>query len=252
MPVGRQGRAGFVAALLAMTLIFSSSISFSSQNPVRSPYVAGEFYPADKIELAQMIDGFLATAERTASQLTGRRPVMLILPHAGYVYSGQTAAHGYRLIDKAHYDTVILIGPCHRTSFRGASIWRSGTWQTPLGTVSVDENLAQAIVLESPEFQVDQSVHLKEHSLEVQLPFLQRSLNNFKIVPILTDDSSPENCTRLAQAIYKNIQDKNALIVVSTDMSHFYHDSVARAMDHRTLGFLETQNSRDLTSALKS
>ncbi len=239
-----------IARLTCSFLLFST-FTFSAQDHVRPPYVAGEFYPADKNELSQMVDGFLAkvpAAERTTSGSVK----ILIVPHAGYIYSGQTAAYGYRLVEGAKYDTVILMGPCHRAFFLGASIWQSGAWQTPLGTVPVDENLARVIASESPGFQVDENAHLEEHSLEAQLPFLQKTLANFKIVPILTDDPSPENSTRLAQAIVKNIQGKNVLIVVSTDMSHYYHDSAARVMDLQSLGFLETQDSRGLSSALKA
>ena len=233
-------------------LSFFSTIAFSSENHIRPAAIAGKFYPADKTELTQLIDGYLDKAPTPPIGTLPGRIKILILPHAGYIYSGQTAAFGYRLIERTPYDSVILIGPCHSAAFRGASIWRSGDWQTPLGTVPVDETLARAIASESPEFQADPNVHRKEHSLEAQLPFLQKTLTNFKIVPILTDDASPENCLRLAQAIFKNIKGKNVLVVVSTDMSHYYQDSSARLMDLRTLELLKTQDFPGLSSALKA
>ncbi|PIU40007.1 MAG: hypothetical protein COT00_03980 [Candidatus Omnitrophica bacterium CG07_land_8_20_14_0_80_50_8] len=235
--------------LAAFFLIFlSTCLAFAAQENVRHPFVSGAFYPADKNELNRMIDGFLA---KVPAKNKIQDPIrILILPHAGYIYSGQTAAYGCRLIADGPYDTVILIGPYHKALFHGASIWKSGAWQTPLGSVPVDAELARAIANESPDFIYTEEVHLDEHSLEVQVPFLQKVLKNFKIVPILISDPSPKNYPSLAQAIYKHIQDKQTLIIVSSDMSHYYEDTVAQTMDSRTLGFLKDQDVHSLSNAL--
>ena len=178
----------------------------------------------------------------------------LVVPHAGYVYSGQTAAVAYKLLTGASYDTVVLIGPYHRAFFPGASIWRSGAWKTPLGDVAIDEALAGAIVKENKDFEFTDDAHLAEHSLETQIPFLQRSLKNFKIVPILVSDPSPENYQRLAKAILKNVEGKNVLIIASTDMSHYHTDETARKMDRLTLDLLEKKDLSGLSreAALKN
>ena len=162
--------------------LLSAQLSFAAEANVRYPFVSGEFYPADKNELSRMIDGFFA---KVPSQRAVDGTVkMLILPHAGYIYSGQTAAYGYQLIKGHSYDTVVLIGPYHQAFFHGASIWRSGAWKTPLGEVSVDSDLAEAIFKDSADFQFTQNAHSTEHSLETQIPFLQKVLTNFKIVQI--------------------------------------------------------------------
>ncbi len=191
-----------------------------------------------------MVDGFLAKVPEQ-KPLDGRL-VALVAPHAGYVYSGQTAAVAYKLLAGAAYDTVVLIGPYHRAFFPGASIWRSGTWKTPLGEVAIDEELAGAIVKENRDFEFTDDAHLAEHSLEVQIPFLQRTLKNFKIVPILISDPSPENYERLAKAVLKNSEGKNVLIIASTDMSHYYPDETTRKMDRLTLDLLEKKDSSRL------
>ncbi len=197
-----------------------------------------------------MINGFL-------EKVPEHKPIpgtikFFIAPHAGYIYSGQTAAYDYRLIKGNHYDSVIIIGPYHSALFHGASIWKSGLWQTPLGDVAIDEELAQAIANENPDFQFTENAHLAEHSLEAQVPFLQKVLTNFKIVPILISDPSPDNYKALAQAVYKNIQGKSVLVIASSDMSHYYEDSIARTMDSTTLGFLKDQNAVGLSTALNA
>ena len=226
-----------VFVFLFQTLTFAAGARYA--------YVSGAFYPSDKEELSSMIDGFLSKAPEDRA-LAGGAIQALIVPHAGYIYSGQTAAYGYKLLLSRHFDTVVLVGPYHKGAFNGASIWKSGEWQTPLGEVPVDENLATAIAGESGVFNFTEDAHATEHSLEVQIPFLQKALKNFKIVPILVSDPAPHNTQALAQAIYKHIQGKNVLVIASTDMSHYYEDSTARQMDSLTLDLVEKQDTRSL------
>ena len=230
--------------LTAFFIAIPCVFSLAAEPHVRTPFVSGSFYPADPKELESMLDGFFSKVPEQ-KPLDGKL-VALIAPHAGYVYSGQTAAYAYQLLAGSHYDTVVLIGPYHRAFFPGASIWRSGAWKTPLGDVAIDEELAGAIVKENKDFEFTDDAHLAEHSLEVQIPFLQRSLKSFKLVPILVSDPSPENYERLARAILKNSEGKNALIIASTDMSHYYTDETARKMDHLTLDLLEKKDSKGL------
>ena len=234
--------------IIALFLFLTGALAFAGEQNIRYPFVSGEFYPSDKVQLSQMIDGFLSKVP--SKEKATYNVKILILPHAGYAYSGQTAAYGYQLIRNNSYDTAILIGPYHKAMFPGASIWRSGAWRTPLGDVPVDSELASAIFNESSDFQFIQDNHSTEHSLEVQLPFLQKVLTNFKIVPILISDPSPENYKPLAQAVFKNIKDKKVLIIASSDMSHYYPDSTAREMDSRTLAFLKDQDPGGLLKAL--
>ncbi len=227
--------------LTAANSIFLSFICESAEENTRYPFISGSFYPKDKSELNQMIDGFLAKVpplEKPEGEI-----VALIVPHAGYIYSGQTAAYGYKLIEGTDFDTVILLGVYHKAMFDGASIWRSGEWETPLGNVPVDTGIAEAIFKENKLFQFTQDAHLTEHSLEAQVPFLQKVLKDFKIVPILVGTPSVEQSRILAEAILKHTQGKRALIIASTDMSHYYPDSTARKMDALALEFLKKQDT---------
>jgi len=172
---------------------------------VRFPAVADQFYPADKKELEEMIDKFLREAEvpEIKGEIFG-----LLLPHAGYIFSGSVAAYGVKAISFRDYDTVIIIGDSHYERFEGISIWPEGFWETPLGKVEVDSELAKRILSESNKFFVRDSAHLFEHSIEVEIPFLQRTLKKFKILPIIFG-SENEDWKDLARAILKNIKRKS-------------------------------------------
>ncbi len=211
---------------------------FAKQESPRYPAVAGAFYPKEKDALSRLIESFLAKV-KAPSKKGAHNPSMLIVPHAGFVYSGQTAAYAYKLIEGLSYDTVVMLGPCHRSNFSGASVWRKGQWETPLGAVDIDTVTAEAIVKAYPAAGFNQDVHRSEHSLETQVPFLQMTLKNFKIVPILVNDASPDNCRKLARAVLDAVRGKRALILVSTDMSHYYPADEGNKMDKLALELLE-------------
>ncbi len=237
-----------VLGFLVLSGVFCEAPVFAADN-IRYPAVAGAFYPSDKTVLAEMIDGFLGKAplKETKGEILG-----FILPHAGYVYSGQTAAVGYKLASNLHPGTVILIGPYHQALIYGASIWKSGYWRTPLGNAAVDAELAGVILKEDEQrFGFSQEVHLKEHSLEVQLPFLQKTLGSFKILPILINDPSLENTRALARAIVKHLNDKKILIIASSDMSHYHSDETARRMDSLTLDLIAKKDSEGFLRELR-
>jgi AmmeMemoRadiSam system protein B len=148
--------------------------------PIRPPAVAGTFYPADEKVLSSQVEGFLdktATAEK--------RPSILIVPHAGYRYSGQVAAFGFNQFLGSGVKRVIILGNTHKIPFSGAAVDDQGFWQTPLGRVEIDTDLASKIITASPQIFANQEYHQEEHSLEVEVPFLQKVLTDFKIVPIL-------------------------------------------------------------------
>lgn len=150
-----------------------------ASNSVRLPAVAGAFYPGDPNILTHMIDGYLAEAVRLEPE-----PSILIAPHAGYVYSGNVAAQSFKqALDRA-YTAVIVLGFNHQLSyaFDGAAVWPDGAWRTPLGEAAVDADLASAILASSAAFFSDKRYHLEEHSLEVELPFIQRILPGVPIV----------------------------------------------------------------------
>ncbi|MGZ8223611.1 MAG: AmmeMemoRadiSam system protein B, partial [Methylobacter sp.] len=159
----------------------------------RQPAVAGTFYPANPQQLHQMLDDFLNDAETA-----GKVPKAIIVPHAGYIYSGPVAASAYARLKKAHdlIKRVVIIGPSHRVAFKGLALSRAQTFDTPLGSVLVDQEAVQALA-QLPFVEYIEQAHTHEHSLEVHLPFLQEMLDDFKIIPIVAGEASPEQVSRI-------------------------------------------------------
>jgi AmmeMemoRadiSam system protein B len=198
---------------------------------LRFPAVAGQFYPGEREELSQMIDEFLENAKipKIEGEIFG-----ILVPHAGYVFSGPVAAHCYKAIQGKNFETVILIGDSHYEYFDGVSVWDRGEWESPLGRVKVDEELAKEILNFSKRFFIKDSAHLFEHSLEVQIPFLQKVSKNFKILPLIFG-SEDKDWKELAKAILKLMERKKILVVASTDLSHYPPYEVAVEADKRTI-----------------
>jgi len=219
---------------------------FSGHEKTRPPVHAGFFYPEAKKELEEMIDGFLKLASIPD---TKARVLGLVLPHAGYVFSGQVAAFGFKSLRKENIDTVIIIGDSHYEYFDGVSIYPQGKWLTPLGSVEVDQDLAQKIISESDRFFFRSSAHLQEHSIEVQLPFLQRVLKSFKIVPIIFG-SENKDWENLGKAILKYWQEKRILIIASSDLSHYPCQEDAQKVDRKTIEGILSCNPRKLAQVL--
>jgi MEMO1 family protein len=243
-------RYGIYALLLAVILAALATALFASRDAVKEPAVAGAFYPADRTELGRMVRGFLAAAK--AQPVEGRL-VALISPHAGYIYSGQVAAYSYRHITDRPVDTVIIIGPSHYASFRGASVYAEGAWRTPLGNVKINEKLARSLIDDPSEVRFDRGVFAKEHSLEVQLPFLQQTLADFTIVPVLigepTQASFSSLADRLTEALRKN---DRAIIVASTDLSHYHDAATAQKKDRKVMDAVSRMSVEELQGLLAS
>jgi AmmeMemoRadiSam system protein B len=212
---------------------------------VREAVVSGTFYPDNPKTLAGEIEGYLARA--TFAPVEGR-VIGLISPHAGYVYSGQVAAYGMKALRRADYDTVILIGPSHRAYFQGAAIMKSGKYRTPLGTVDIDEEAAEAILKEGSLVSQDRGAHGPEHSLEVQLPFLQAVLGDFKLAPIVMGSQETDECAALAGIIGRGVKalGRRVLIVGSTDLSHYYPYAQAVKLDKIVVDRLDAFDIRGL------
>lgn len=192
--------------------------------PVRPAAVAGLFYPDDPRELREMVRGFLATAPAPRPD-----PMALVAPHAGYVYSGFTAACGYRALPAAPADRprrVFLVGPSHRVYLEGASVGDHQAFASPLGEVPVDREICAALARE-PDVTTDPLPHLQEHSLEVHLPFLQETVGHFRLVPLVYGRMAS---ARLAQLLEAHRQPGD-LIVASSDLSHFHPYDEARRLD---------------------
>jgi len=196
-------------------------------NNIRPPAVAGLFYPSDSYKLRTDINNMLSTVE---SKPFAKHIVGIVSPHAGYVYSGKTAAYGFNLLKNKNYDKVIIISPSHREYFVGASIFNGDAYETPLGVVEIDKELAQKIIEGSKTIFFGMEGHRQEHAIEVQIPFLQTVLTDFKIVPIVMGDQGEVFVDDLANQIAKAVDDKT-LIVASSDLSHFYSKQKAFELD---------------------
>ncbi len=217
---------------------------------IRRPAVAGMFYPDSPSELRSTIKDFLSKVEKIPMD---KSPIALIVPHAGYMYSGQIAAYAYKQIEGLNFNTVVLIGVSHRAPVRGASVYKSGAYETPLGIVEVDTDLAKRIMAESDIFGFYPSADAIEHSLEVQVPFLQVVLSNFKIVPILMGHYSEHICSAISNALAKVIEgSEGVLLLASTDMSHYHPYKEAVGMDNIALTSIKRMDTDQLIDDLDS
>jgi AmmeMemoRadiSam system protein B len=189
---------------------------------LREPAVAGRFYPGSPTRLAAEVDGFLRPiGVRTAAR-------GLVAPHAGYVYSGAIAGEVYRRVEIP--PRVIVLGPNHTGLGPQVSLWPGGSWRTPLGEVPIDDALTDAL-LEAPGVELDDQAHLHEHSLEVQIPFLQRARPDVAVAALCLGPLSFEGCEKLGKAVGAAAAAAGALVVASSDMSHYVTATVARAKD---------------------
>lgn len=187
-------------------------------NQVRAPQVAGYFYPADPDKLKKDLSVMLSTARFSKSF---KKICGIVSPHAGYIYSGKTAAYVYNLLREKYYKTIIIISPSHAEYFSGISVYKGDGYETPLGIVEVDEEKVEKIVAGSQIIFRGIEGHRREHGLEVQIPFLQSVLKDFKIIPVVMGDQGKMFVDELANHI-SNVMDDETLIVASSDMSHFY------------------------------
>ncbi len=213
----------------------AAAVASSGQNQsrVRPPAVAGGFYPGEPNELSSMVKELLARAHQ--KKLPGPA-VAIIVPHAGYIFSGEVAAYAFNAVKHQDINTVVLIGNSHHAQFDAASVGDYDAYRTPLGLVPVDRELVQALLDVGPPFDFIPAVHTPEHSLEVELPFLQSVLEDFKIVPIILGDETPELTQAVGRGIAKVLEGrKDFLLVCSTDMSHYPSYDDANRVDRQTI-----------------
>lgn len=202
---------------------------------IRPPAVAGTFYPADVAPLQQMLASFIA------GPVAGTAPKVLVVPHAGYVYSGAVAGAAYATLKQS--DTVrrvVLLGPSHRVALRGMAVPSVDAFATPLGTLRIDSALRDTVAT-LPGVIVHDLPHAQEHALEVQLPFLQATLGDrFSLLPIVVGDASPETVAAVLEAVWGGPE---TLIVISTDLSHYLPYETARRVDAQTSAMIEARQS---------
>ncbi len=221
-------------------------------NAIRQPAFAGSFYPGDPVELSKTVADFFAD---TPKQEVDGEIAGLVSPHAGYIYSGGVAAVGYKLIEGEQYDMVVVIAPSHAAYFDGVSAFPGDKYNTPLGPIEVDNVTIKELTGNSGIVTESYDGHTgaggrAEHSLEVQLPFLQIVLPKFKLVPLVMGNQSYETCEALAEDLNRALKDKNALVVASTDLSHFHSTGEAGKLDNIFIEYFEAYRPKELAEAL--
>ncbi|WP_281647624.1 AmmeMemoRadiSam system protein B [Parendozoicomonas sp. Alg238-R29] len=199
---------------------------------VRQPAVAGSFYPANKTSLKDTIASLLADA--STRDLYSR---ILVVPHAGYIYSGAIAASAYKLLEQYPHpiEQVILLGPSHRTPLHGLALPDSSVFHTPLGAIEINTELVEQL-LPLSQVQVLEAAHELEHSLEVQLPFLQVCLKNFKLLPLVVGEADSIAVSEVLETVWGGSE---TLIIISTDLSHFHSYDEAKVIDQNTVNGIE-------------
>ena len=217
---------------------------------LREPVLAGTWYPGDKNTLRRTVSNYLDSV--SPPSLEGRL-IAIIVPHAGHVYSGRVAAYAYKLIEDQPFDRVIMIGPSHRFGFKGVSVNLQSGYRTPLGTVQVDQDLAREIMEASPDIRWVPQAHAAEHSLEIQIPFLQTVLKDFKIVPIVMGQQDLRTCTELADTLTRLIdRSGRTLLLASTDLSHFHDYPKALKLDSVFADYVKAKDPAGLARAIAS
>jgi MEMO1 family protein len=201
---------------------------------IRPPAVAGSFYPGNEAKLAAEIDAMLVDAE-SRKPLTPDEPLpkAIIVPHAGYIYSGPVAAGAYLRLrkGKGSISRVVLLGPVHRVPVHGLALSAASYFETPLGMIPLDVQ-APDLLSDLPQVTVSDPAHALEHSLEVQLPFLQRVLGDFSLIPLAVGDARPEEVAQVLERLWGGPE---TLIVISSDLSHYLPHHTARRIDHDTV-----------------
>ncbi len=213
---------------------------------VRKAAVAGTWYPGDARTLAARVDAHLAAATR---DLHGDL-VALIAPHAGLVYSGPVAAYAYRMLRDRTFEVAVLVGPSHFIPFDGVAIHPQGGYQTPFGLAAVDEACARALMRHTPIVREYPAAHEREHSLEMQLPFLQRLAPTTKIVPLVVGYQTEETARALGDALAEVLRGRKALVIASTDLSHYHDASTAATLDRVVLDCVSQFDADALQAAL--
>lgn len=195
--------------------------------PVRRTAVAGSWYPDAASALSSAVDRHLAGTTR---DLSGDL-VALVAPHAGLMYSGPVAAHAYRLLRGRAFDVAVLVGPSHFVGFEGVAAYPSGGFDTPFGVVPIDEGCTARLMKATPVVREHPAAHAREHSLEMQLPFLARLAPGVPILPLVMGFQTAQTARALADGLTRALSGCRALLVASTDLSHYHDASVARRLD---------------------
>ena len=216
-----------------------------NQSKIRPTAVAGMFYPSDPEELKATVSGYLSEASQPGGEYFNDIKA-IIAPHAGYIYSGPIAASVYRQLErvKSRISNVVLIGPSHRVPLLGMATSSADYFTTPLGDIPINRSMTAELNELSFVSELDQA-HAMEHSLEVHLPFLQLSLDQFELVPVVAGEATPE---QVKQLIDIALQNRNTLLVISSDLSHYHDYDTAQRLDKDTCDAIESLSISKLDS----
>ena len=217
-----------------------------SPGMVRRAAVAGSWYPGSVSALAAAVDRHLAAVDRdVAGDL-----VAIIAPHAGLMYSGPVAAHAYRLLRDRRFDVAVLVGPSHFVAFDGVAVSGSAGFETPFGIAAIDDEARSALKEATPVVREHPAAHAREHSLEMQLPFLQRIAPNVRIVPMVMGYQTAQTAFALADALVTVFAGRNALLIASTDLSHYHDATTAESLDGVVIDYVSRFDADGLQRAL--
>lgn len=213
---------------------------------IRAPVVAGAWYPGDPDQLAAQIDGWLDAITPQPGE-----PVAMIVPHAGYRYSGAVAAHAFKQLVGRPYTVAVIVAADHQPPIsHPVSVWAKGGFATPLGIARVHEGLAEALLAAEPSLRFDPATHADEHPIEIEIPFLQRVCPHCPIIPILMGTDDPAVVDALSVALSRTLADERAVIIASSDLSHYPSAADARRIDRATLAAIETGDVAHLRATL--
>lgn len=217
----------------------------------RRTSVAGRWYSDDPVQLSAEVDRYVGRAE---IEPIGGPVLAIVAPHAGLMYSGPVAAFAYKAASRSGCTSAVLVGPSHYVPFHGVSIWPDGTWDTPLGDVVVDAELARAIHAASDTVVDLPAAHGREHSLEMQLPFVARLLPGIPIVPLVMGHQTRDAAFALGGALARVVAARagRTLLVASSDLSHYEDSATAQALDAVVLGHVESLDPDGLMRALET
>ena len=231
----------FIFTISIILAGFTISNAIGEDKPgqeIRPPSATGNFYPASASQLRKSVNVLL---NNIPERPTEGEIFAAMAPHAAYVYSGEVAAHTFKQLSKVDFDTIVIIG---HDSYRNAVAFTCPVdyFQTPLGKVPVDKEMIEKMHAFNRGIKASRSIHSDDHSIEIQLPFLQILGKNCRIVPILFGNPTPKNCQILADAIVASAGDKKVFVLASTDMSHYPTYELANSTDNSTLEVLKTMN----------
>lgn len=215
--------------------------NMQNQEKVKQPAVSGGFYPDDKIDLEDTVNNFLNNAEK--KNIKNIKAV--IVPHAGYIFSGQIAAKSYKQVENLDIKKVFILGPSHNIHLNGVGLSSYEFFNTPLGDVKLSD--INSRLVDEKYFEINDSAHETEHSLEVQLPFLQQIFTNFEIIPMVVGNISEKHAQEVAQTLQKYL-DENSLLVISTDLSHYHDYEQANEIDNKTIEHIINFNSEEMVN----